>query len=185
MAETAIDRINAVLQAAYESEDDRQKAVATARAAKFSGSIGARTINRGRYTLAILRASIDAGVVEVFARAYRDGAQLGFGPDGTVDVERFVIVNPPLLVPDPAGDIVRMQRDWSTGEMVESRYRVDVAEALLSVLADMVRRSAKNGKNIVPGKEGRTTYTFLPRRRMLGSGRRAPRRMRQPLPPAR
>lgn len=160
MAETAIDRINAVLQAAYESEDEKRKAVAAARAAEFSTEIGPRDIQRGRFTLSVQRASISGGRVEIFARVYRDGVQLGFGPDGTVDVERFVIHNPPLLVPDDVGDIVRQYTDLVTQEVIERRFRVDVREALLTAIAGMVQRAAKNGRNIIPGKEGRSVTVF-------------------------
>src|SRR3989338_7388092 len=35
--------------------------------------------------------------VELFARAWRGTQQLGFGSDGSVEIERFRIFNPPIL----------------------------------------------------------------------------------------
>ena len=41
------------------------------------------------------------GGVEVFARAWDStGKQYGFGKDGSVDLERFRIINPTIMVPD-------------------------------------------------------------------------------------
>lgn len=47
----------------------------------------------------------------------------------------WVIVNPPLLWPDPAGDVVRVGTDRN-GNPVEERYRED----LLAVGRDMIAR---------------------------------------------
>src|SRR3989344_2016473 len=41
------------------------------------------------------------GGIEILARAWKDGKQLGFGKDGSVEIERFKIFNPPILVDDP------------------------------------------------------------------------------------
>src|SRR3990167_1737916 len=41
--------------------------------------------------------------IELFARAWRGTQQLGFGSDGSVEIERFRIFNPPILVDDPNG----------------------------------------------------------------------------------
>ena len=49
---------------------------------------------------------IDGGI-ELFAKAWKDGKQLGFGKDGSVEIERFRFFNPPFLVGDVNGDIVR------------------------------------------------------------------------------
>ena len=46
------------------------------------------------------------GGIQIFAQAWNlDGTQVGFGKDGTVDIERFQIINPPILVPDENGDV--------------------------------------------------------------------------------
>ena len=51
------------------------------------------------------------GGIEVFARAWKGAQQVGFGNDGTVEIERFRIFNPPVLVPDQNGAIVRESKD--------------------------------------------------------------------------
>ena len=53
---------------------------------------------------------IDGGL-QIFARAWKGEEQLGFGSDGSVEVERFRIFNPPILIDDPNGDIVREYPD--------------------------------------------------------------------------
>ncbi len=81
--------------------------------------------------------SIDGGV-QVFARAWdANDRQIGFGKDGTVDIERFRIFNPPILVSDPKGDIVHefINED---GEVFRQNYREDAYGALLQVLAHTI-----------------------------------------------
>lgn len=97
--------------------------------------------------------------VEVFARAWKSGRPIGFG-DGTVEVERFRIWNPPLLIDDPQGDVlVTFMMD---GEEQTLRYREDIEAALYEALAHTISVTAKDGSNIQPGKRGRTTDTFYP-----------------------
>ena len=63
---------------------------------------------RGGYDIEIVSMKAIVGGVEVFARAWdAKGNQIGFGRDGTVDIERFRIFNPPILVDDPAGTVER------------------------------------------------------------------------------
>ena len=101
------------------------------------------------------------GGISVYARAWRDGEQLGFGKDGTVDIERFRIFNPPILVPDDNGDIVRQTRELD-GRSYIVRYREDPEEALLQVLNNIISQVGKPGKTIIAGKVGNTTSTFYP-----------------------
>ena len=157
---SAVDRINAVLAQSYERQEDKRAALMAARASEFSGLVGARDITRGRYGISILKGKVSGGQVELFARVFRDGEPIGFGPDGSVDVERFVVVNPPVLVKDDVGDVPLIRRDRS-GKQIETRYRVDLLESVSDALADMILKAGKPGAAIVPGKEGRTTYTIF------------------------
>ena len=69
--------------------------------------------------------------VEVFTRAWNvDGTQIGFGKDGTVDIERFVFINPPILIDDPNGTIIREWTDEITGELKQRKLREDPKEAM-------------------------------------------------------
>lgn len=118
---------------------------------------------RSQYEIEIVEANAIDGGVEVFARAWKDGEQIGFG-DGTVDIERFLIYNPPILVDDPNGDIVREWIDDITGEAKQRKLREDAQEALLQVLEHnlTVMTNIHGSEQIVKGKRGRTTSTFYP-----------------------
>ena len=106
--------------------------------------------------------SIQTGV-EIFARAWHpNGEQVGFGKDGSIDLERFRIFNPPILVDDPNGTIIRPYKDAVTNEPRERKLREDPKEAILQSLAHTISLVGKDGANIVKGKVGNTTSTFYP-----------------------
>lgn len=105
--------------------------------------------------------SMPSGVC-AFVRAWdKDDIQVGFGPDGSVDIERFKIHNPPILVPDPNGDILQT---WETSQGVQEsrRLREDPQEAILQHIDAVIKgKKEKHGpKNIISGKIGNTTSTF-------------------------
>ena len=104
-------------------------------------------------------AKIDGGV-EIYARAWKDGKPMGF-VDGSVEIERFRIFNPPILVPDPLGTIIRTYTDEK--ENIKTlTYREDPLEAVKQTLAHTIKVSAKDGSKIIQGKIGNTTSTFYP-----------------------
>ena len=102
------------------------------------------------------------GGVQILARAWKEGKPLGFGADGSVEIERFRIFNPPILVDDPDGSIVREWTDGLTGQTVTRHLREDPASAIRSDLAHTISLVGKEGTAIVPGKVGNTTDTFRP-----------------------
>ena len=106
---------------------------------------------------------IDGGI-EVFARAWKDGVQLGFGKDGSVDIERFRYFNPRMLVDDINGDIVRVSEstDIETGVVTTNKrvLRYDPEEAMKICLLDTIKQVGKEGTNIVVVKIGNTVTTF-------------------------
>ena len=104
---------------------------------------------------------IDGGV-EVFASAKKDGVPVGFGKDGTVEIERFKIMNPPILVSDPIGTILRSNYDDVTGTEIVYRYTEDPEAALHQALGETIKIVGKDEKNIISGKIGNTTSTFYP-----------------------
>lgn len=57
----------------------------------------------------------------------------------------WVIVNPPCLVPDPSGDVVRESTDPETGEPTTRRYREDPMAALVAIINQRFRRPANDG----------------------------------------
>lgn len=114
----------------------------------------------------IVEVNIIEGGVEVFARAWRDGTQIGFGKDGSVDIERFRIYNPPVLVQDDAGDIVRIdpaEQETDTPETI-TRFREDPEEAIIQSIEHTisVMQNTHDDTNIIPDKRGNTTSTFYP-----------------------
>lgn len=115
----------------------------------------------------IAESNIIDGGIEVFARAWQDGVQIGFGADGSVDIERFRVFNPPVLVRDESGTIIHETRQYDpvfeTDYVHIARYREDPEEALLQVLEHNIKVIKISGpNNIVPGKRGNTTTTVYP-----------------------
>src|SRR3990167_9364429 len=96
---------------------------------KFSGA---------DYDIEITDIKAIAGGVEIFARAWDTNGQVGFGKDGSVDIERFYIINPPIMVDDPKGDVVREWTDERTGELKQRKLRESPQEAILQSLAHTV-----------------------------------------------
>ena len=116
-----------------------------------------------KYGIKIEIQSLDKieGGIEIFARAWKGDKQLGFGADGTVDIERFRIFNPPILVHDPNGDIVRNFTD-KDGNVKQLKLREDAKQAILDTLAHTIKVIGKTDTNIKAGSIGNTTSTFYP-----------------------
>lgn len=104
------------------------------------------------------------GGLEIFVRAWDKNGQIGFGPDGSVDIERFRIYNPPILVEDPGGEFVYSWIDEASGEKLTRTLKEDPREALLQTIEHTisVKKEKFSSKNIKPGKIGSTTSTFYP-----------------------
>lgn len=119
---------------------------------------------RSQYEIEITDTKTIEGGVEIYARVKENGKQIGFGKDGTVDIERFRFFNPPILVEDPNGDIVRESFDDKTGKTDISKFREDPNEAILQALEHtiFVKKEKFNSDKIITGKIGRTTSTFYP-----------------------
>ena len=108
---------------------------------------------------------IDGGI-ELFARAWKGNKQLGFGKDGSIDIERFRFFNPPILVDDINGDIIREweEEDFETGNKIQKqrKLRYDPQQSIKEILEQTILQVGKKGKDIVKGKIGNTTSTFYP-----------------------
>lgn len=102
--------------------------------------------------------SIEGGV-EVFARAWRNGVPLGFGKDGTIETERFRFINPPVLVPDAGGEVVREYE--IEGVRKQRRLRSDPQAALRIALAQTIELVGREGA-VIAGTRGNTTTTIYP-----------------------
>jgi len=117
---------------------------------------------RKKYEIEIQKINHIESGVEVFAKVWENGEQIGFG-DGTVDVERFKIYNPPILVEDENGDIIG-ESQLDNGEIFTKKFREDPEEALLQCIEDTlsVMKSKHDSSKIIEGKIGNTTSTFYP-----------------------
>ena len=105
--------------------------------------------------------AIDGGV-EFLGRAWTPaGKQIGFGKDGSVEIERFRIYNPPVLVDDPNGLIIRGNVDINN-KLVLRSLREDPIEAVKQSLTHTVKLVGWHGSEIIKGRVGNTTSTFYP-----------------------
>ena len=121
----------------------------------------------GSTTIQIMEVETFDEGVSVYARVWKNGKQIGFGPDGTVDIERFRIINPPVLVPDNNGPIERVYTTQELDGTVSTssrKFREDAVEAMLQVIEHnlTVMTNIHDDSKIVNGKRGRTTSTFYP-----------------------
>lgn len=100
----------------------------------------------------------------MFVRAWKNGKQIGFGSDGSVDIERIRIFNPPVLVPDPLGEYEKRWLDINGEEKVE-KFREDAHEAILTDLyhtIEVLKNKEIGSDKILKGKVGKTISTFYP-----------------------
>ena len=103
--------------------------------------------------------------IELFARAWRGTQQLGFGVDGSVEIERFRIYNPPILVDDPNGAIIREYQEEQQDRTIltkQRKLREDPIEAIRQVISHNAKLVGKENNKIVIDKIGNTTSTFYP-----------------------
>lgn len=104
------------------------------------------------------------GGVEIFARAWMpNGDQIGFGKDGSVDIERFRIINPPILV-SAGTQSLSNKTDLDGGPIFKEDLKEDPLEAMKHRLAHIIKvKQEKHGpEKIVSGKIGNTTSEFHP-----------------------
>ena len=118
------------------------------------------------------------GGIQFYVRAWdKQGNQIGFGKDGTVDLEKFIIINPPILVPDENGDIVRENivssvaviatstaTTTATTTITQTKYREDLPEALLQSVEHTIsiKKEKFGSERIIKGKIGNSTLTVYP-----------------------
>ena len=102
---------------------------------------------------------IDGGI-QLFAKAWKGNKQLGFGKDGTVEIERFRFFNPPTLVDDKNGDIIKKCISEITKKVEERILKYDREEVVKQILRDAVEWFGIENTKIEIGKVGKTASTF-------------------------
>lgn len=129
----------------------------------LSDSIRA-TFTIGNLKVEVVDAERIPGGVAVYTRAWYQNNQIGFG-DGTIDVERFRIINPPILIDDPAGEVVRSFTNADgvlKTRTLREAPRLAIARTLVSLIASILR--SRGGETltefIVPNKVGTTVSTY-------------------------
>lgn len=102
--------------------------------------------------------STDKGV-ELYARAWRGTDRVALGKQ-RVEKEHIIIINPPILVDDENGDIIREEIDIN-GNPQTRRLKEDLREALLRSIEHTIA-VIENDINPLEGSVGETTLTAYP-----------------------
>lgn len=100
--------------------------------------------------------------VQVQVRTWSDGAQVGFGKDGSVDIERINIYYPNFEIETPDGIVVQSGIRMD-GVPYEIRTKEDPEQALLNDILHTLRVKKEffvGSSKIITGKLGNTTSTF-------------------------
>lgn len=115
-------------------------------------------VKHGDFEIEVLEIVPIVGGVEVYAKAWTlDGKRVGFGQDGSIEIERHRIFNPPILV--PSGEKVVVPTGFRDFTMEVDVMVENPIEALKNEIAHTVKMAGKSDENIVDGKVGRTTTT--------------------------
>lgn len=104
--------------------------------------------------------------IEVFARAWKNDVQVAFGDDGTIEIERFKFINPPLSVPAQDGEVVVVIPEvLEDGEVITPeqirKYTYNPELALQEMLGHAVKMTHKSADNMIMGKRGSTVTTIF------------------------
>lgn len=114
------------------------------------------------FDIEIVSMSKIEGGLEVFARAWvPGGSQIGFGPRGTIDIERFRILNPPIMVTDGTKRTVTVN---GKDDEIDN-FKEDALQSTLQTLCHIIgvkKHKVTSNPPIVPGSIGNTTSTFFP-----------------------
>lgn len=159
-ATTKPPKVGGTLRAQLEGLTDAQKAELKATYIANQDFRGIFNISKYGITLEVISISKIEKGVEIFAKAWLNGEQLGFGSDGSVEIERFRIFNPPIMVPD--GTFHEENRPFGGGTFLATNFKESPIEAIIETLAHTIKVSGKTGTQITPGKIGNTTSTFYP-----------------------
>lgn len=104
---------------------------------------------------------IDRGV-QVLVRAWNNGIPVGFGKNKTIETERINVINPPILIEDPLGDILQQWTDEIDGTIYTRRLREDPEAAIKHDIAHTISIIGQQNAAIIPGTVGNTVSTFYP-----------------------
>jgi len=101
--------------------------------------------------------------VEVFARVWEGEEQYGFGKDGSVDIEKFTIINPPILVPDGTTSKLTIKDFDGSDKIVDApNLKEDPKQYIINIIIENAKIVGKLRTNIIEGKIGRSTLIVYP-----------------------
>lgn len=114
------------------------------------GSIGNRKREKyDNFDVEIVSTSFENGNAVILARVWdKKGNQVGFGRNGDVDIERFVFINPPILILGSDGKT--MVEDVLGAVRISLEHTISVCDKVVG------------SKKIKVGKIGHTVSTFYP-----------------------
>lgn len=148
------------IQTLIRGKDRKQKSLLKAREMAKLDFVGEYENEKYGIRNKILRMDAIPGGVSFLVQTWKNGKQLGFGADGSVDIERFRFFNAPFLVDDPNGNILREVRT-EEGQIMERVLREDPIAALLESLAHSSNFAGIEQASIKKGKVGNTTSTIF------------------------
>lgn len=119
-----------------------------------------KTFTESAFDVSITDIQVKDNVVEVYAKAFKDGSQLGFGDKGDVDIERFRFFNPPTKV--PTGEIEMIEDPVLNIPVPKLIFEENPEKALETMLLDTIKKVGKKDTSIIEGKIGKTVSTFYP-----------------------
>lgn len=101
--------------------------------------------------------------IQFYARAWKNGVQLGFGIDGTTEIERFRIINPPINIIESTGKTLVQTKNLK-GEPVcfpslISKLKEDPVRAITEAIVRIIKTNGKLG-TVILGTVGHTTSTY-------------------------
>lgn len=121
-------------------------------------------VRRGDFYIQINSMTYIEGGVEYLAQAWdKDNNPIGFGKDGTVEIERFRVYSPPINI--RVNERIVMKELFGTvTEIEEADLEENLLEALLRDLEHTlsVKQQMHDGSKIVKDRVGSTTSTFNP-----------------------
>lgn len=102
--------------------------------------------------------TIESGV-EVMARAWKGKKQLGFGADGSVEIERFRLINPPINTADGTTRIETYEKGI---QATVNNFKEDPAQTIRNVIVHIASTHGQEDTQIVKGKAGNTVTAVYP-----------------------
>jgi hypothetical protein len=160
IVEKPVEKPDATLALVAQMEGKSRAEQKQIQAEVISRDVRPDTYTMGDLEIQILSVTHFTGGVEVMARAWRNGVQLGFGKDGSVDIERFRFYGIETFVEDPDGKLAQTLTN-SREEVKTVRFSTDPVKSLVDALVHTINLAHRSGK-IEQGKVGRTTSTFYP-----------------------